>query len=146
MPRRALKNIAVGALVLLLHLCLVAGIVLGMRERSLRIPAEKPVELALLEERKKPALPLPIPKLVAPKAADIAPPPIDIAPDVQSALSSTPQGVAPANAGGSGDGNGGQGIRAAAAPKPAPPDPNCETIDAYKERVHRAIERYARYP
>ncbi len=139
------KKLGAGALVVLLHLVLGVLIVLGLREQSLPIPAQKPVELALLKEHKSPPLPLPIPKLVAPKPSDLAPPQIDIAPAPQSALSGTPQGVMPSSAGGGGDGNGGQGIRTAAAPKP-PPDPNCETIDAYKERVHRAIERYARYP
>jgi len=53
----------------------------------------------------------------------------------------------PSAPGGGGNGNGGQGVVTAAASKPpAPPDPNCETLDAYKERVHRAIERFALYP
>jgi hypothetical protein len=142
-PRDALKRLAVAAAVLALHLGLGLLIVLGMRERSLPVPAARPIEMALERDPVKIRLPLPIPKLVAPKLTTVSPPPIDIAPAPQSALSQTPQGIMPSAPGGGGNGNGGQGTVAAAKP---PADPNCETIDAYKDRVHRAIERYSRYP
>ena len=152
-PQSARPRLLVLPLVAVLHLLLALLLIFGLK-LPIRLQQERMMEITLPQVRHPPER-MPLPRMIKPQEVQASAPAFDVelppqpmlATAAQSPITAPPGGGTGTGGNGKGDDNGkddSQALRLKPAPV-IPLDPNCETLEAYTNRVRTAINRYFEY-